>query len=399
VHRCVRRIVRHAGRHSDPVWTDPEVLFAVTQQGGDPRSGAEQDGAGRVVHAVTRADQWAIGGRQQDTRLAERRTAAVAAVLPSGRLAHEQCIAGAQPQAVGRIESEALDAVAGSQVGTGHRLEVVALPLTHDAVVTCHMQAAAAIAGERAQVVARQPVLHAPSLSIIALQAPQAMAVGGYPQRVVAVVDDAGHAAVVERLDPAEAAICIALQPAGIGTDPQRAAAIDMQRPYPGARPPGAGTLIEQLEADAVEANQPGLRSQPQIAVGRLRQRLYRHLRQPVGELPVADVWRVAELDPRSGRRAQPQAKQQCGCATAAGQPGQYSAIGFGPAIPAHQTASLANLAQALSTAQVRSDSPGGRTTAPGAWFMNASRHGCHLPRRLCELDQWTPANAAFSPH
>ena len=111
--------------------------------------------------------------------------------------------------------------------------------------------------------------------------------------------DRAGQADLAELL---EHAVAPAQDRAVVGADPEPVDVVDEQRRDVGRLQRGGAVAIEGLELDAVEADQPRLRAQPEEAVAVLRQRPDAVGRQAVTGLPAFEVVLGERLRHGAGR-------------------------------------------------------------------------------------------------
>ena len=219
---------------------------------------------------------------------------------------------------VDRADHVAREAVPGGDVGNG-------APLHHveAALVVADPHAALAVDVHRAHPVAAEPVLRRVARERAALQAEETVAVGADPQPPLGVrvqglhrlARETGHVAeaalvpareplggadpeaaravlgervdeiareAVARREIREGAVPVPGEPAADRRDPEVARAVGLQAPHHVAAQGRRVAGVEDGEARAVEAREPRLGREPEIAVRRLRDRVDRELRQPL---------------------------------------------------------------------------------------------------------------------
>ena len=190
--------------------------------------------------------------------------------LEAAAVEHRDLGLGADPHPAGAVAGQALDLPA-AQAGHRHGVEAPLVQPPQPAVDRAHPQRAGRVLGEERQGVARRTV-----------DVPGAVRVAAAPDHRAVIDDEDRLAAARSRQEGFEieraAAGPFALegpaphrgQRAVVGVGPQRAGAVDEQVLDAGVRQRRRVVGIEGDEAQPVEAEQPVLRPDPQVAVGRL---------------------------------------------------------------------------------------------------------------------------------
>ena len=149
---------------------------------------------------------------------------------------------------------------------TGHPIESLG---------SAHPQRAAPILVKRPNVIAREAVARRVDGEAAVAEAVQP-GVGADPEASVAALGDGTHHRVRQTgtgVVGGEDAVLVAGEAAAVRADPERALFVDEEGPHV-VLFDRTGGGIEQREAHAVEPEQPVQRGNPDIAVGRLRQRV-----------------------------------------------------------------------------------------------------------------------------
>ena len=273
--------VRPDVQHALAEVRQPDAAAAILEEVDRHAEGAGQAAPGLVgpdPRPVARLAGAAVGHRPQPAVPREAQHRDVEPRLAVGRrhgleaaaVEHRDLGLGADPHPAVAVARQALDLLA-AQAGHRHGVEAPVAQPPQPAVDGAHPQRARPVLGEDRQRVAGRTV-----------DVPGAVRVAAAPDHR-AVIDDEDRLAAArssqERFEIERAAACpFALedpaphrgQRAVVGVGPQRAGAVDEQVLDAGVRQRRRVVGIEGDEAQAVEAEQPVLRPDPQVAVGRL---------------------------------------------------------------------------------------------------------------------------------